>query len=249
MQVYDSMYTYIEYTMTKKKLRTVGYIRVSTSEQAEKGISLANQKQKIKAYAEVKDLDLIGIISDKGISGKNLNRPGINEIINLINKGKIDAVVVYKLDRLTRNTKDLLYLFDDLFTKKDVMFYSLNENIDTSTAMGKFFLTLMGAMGQMERDLIGERTKDVLAKLKKDGRRLGCPDKPPLGFMLNKRIKAEMVNLVEVPEDIIKVKTIFRMRTEKQSLSNIGKQVNMGKSSVKYVLDNDFYTKRGIASL
>lgn len=232
----------------RKRLRAIGYIRVSTSEQADKGISLANQKHKIEAYATVKDLDLVGIISDKGVSGKDLNRVGIVEITRLINDGKIDAVVVYKLDRLTRKTKDLLYLFEDLFNKKNISFYSLNENIDTTTAMGNFFLTLMGAMGQMERDLISERTSDALQELKRRKRRLGCPDKTPLGFTLNKRQRALMINLVQVPEEIKTVKTIFNLRTKKESLADIGKKVGMAKSSVKYILDNDIYVQRGVVS-
>lgn len=220
--------------------RAVGYIRVSTSEQATEGISLDNQKRKIAAYAEVKDLKLIKIIADEGRSGKNLSRPGIVELLELVKTKQIDAVVVYKLDRLTRKTKDLLYLVEDVFAKNSVAFFSLNENIDTTSATGKFFLTLMGALAQMERDLIGERTSDALEELTRQNRRLGSPDRAPYGFKQIKREKATMDDLVPDLKKIATVKEMFKLRRT-ESLATIGEKVHLAKSSVKYILDNPIY--------
>ncbi|MFH1863492.1 MAG: recombinase family protein [bacterium] len=227
-------------------MKAIGYIRVSTSEQANEGISLDNQRYKIKTYADLKNLDLVEIISDEGISGKDLKRPGVEKLIHLIKSKKINSVIVYKLDRLTRKTKDLLYLFEDIFNKNNIHFYSLNENIDTTTAQGKFFLTLMGGMAQMERDLISERTQDALQELVRQKRRLGNPDKAPFGFRQTKRKKAVMSDLKPVPKEIGIVKLMFRMRKDKNTFEAIGKKFGLAKSSVKYILDNEIYQKTGI---
>lgn len=223
------------------KLRVVGYTRVSTLEQSREGVSLDNQIYKIKAYAELKDMELVEVIIEEGKSGKTINRPGLQKIITLINQKQIDGVICYKLDRLTRKTRDLLYLIEDVFAKNNIQFISLNENIDTSSASGKFFLTVMGAMAQMERDLIAERTIDALQELTRQGRRLGSPDMLPLGFKLIKRKMAKKTDLVIDKSEFEKVRTMFNLRSQKLSLQAIGDKFGMGKSSIKYILDNPFY--------
>lgn len=225
-----------------KKLRAVGYSRVSTLEQSREGVSLDNQEHKIRAYTELKDMELVEMVVEEGKSGKTLNRPGLQKIINLINDKQIDCVICYKLDRLTRKTRDLLYLIEDVFARNGIQFISLNENIDTSSASGKFFLTVMGAMAQMERDLIAERTIDALQELTRQGRRLGSPDKLPLGFKSIKRKMAKKTDLVIDKNEFEKVIEIFDLRTNKKlSLQAIGNKFGMGKSSIKYILDNPFY--------
>jgi site-specific DNA recombinase len=86
----------------------IGYIRVSTEDQAREGVSLDNQKSKITAYCQLKDLNLIEVIEDAGISAKNLKRPGVQKVITMARKKQVDAVVVYKLDRIFRSTADAL---------------------------------------------------------------------------------------------------------------------------------------------
>src|SRR3989344_6050356 len=189
-----------------KKLRVIGYTRVSTLEQSREGVSLDNQEHKIRAYADLKDMELVEMIVEEGKSGKTMNSPGLQKIINLINNKQIDGVICYKLDRLTRKTRDLLYLIEDVFAKNDIQFISLNENIDTSSASGKFFLTVMGAMAQMERDLIAERTIDALQELNRQGRRLGSPDRIPLGFRLIKRKMAKKTDLIIDKNEFEKVR-------------------------------------------
>ena len=141
--------------------KAIGYIRVSTSEQALEGISLDNQKAKIQAYCELNDLELVEIIEDAGKSGKNLNREGIQALTGKIRGKSIDAIIVYKLDRLSRKVIDTLSLIE-IIEKAGVTFHSLNEKIDTGSAMGRFFLNITASLAQMERDLISERTKDAL---------------------------------------------------------------------------------------
>ncbi len=231
------------------KKRTIGYIRVSTREQVNNGVSLDNQEYKIKTYSDLKDLDLVEIIKDKGKSGKDLNRTGIQRIIKMAKNKEIDAVVVYKLDRLNRKTRDLLFLVEDVFNKNNIAFYSLNENIDTTTAQGKFFLTIMGAMAQMERDLIAERTSDALQELKRQKRRLGSPEKVPYGFRQRKRKKATINDLRINQKEIEVVKEMFKLRKRKKSLADIGGRFNLAKSSVHYILNNPIYRDFNIVNV
>lgn len=198
-------------------MKAVGYVRVSTNEQAREGVSLDNQIAKIKAYADYNGLDLLEIVNDAGMSGKTLEREGVQKVIALCNKKEVSHVIVYKLDRLTRSTKDLLNIVEDTFKKNDVQFHSLNEKIDTSTAQGKFFLTLMGAMAQMERDLISERTKDALQYKKQQGQRLGTPS------MGMKVINGEAF---EVEEEQAAVRRVIELREAGLSLEKIAAQLN-----------------------
>ena len=89
-------------------IKAIGYIRVSTDEQAKEGMSLENQEAKIKAYCDLRDLKLLEIVEDAGISAKNLRRPGAQKIMEMARKKMVDAVVVYKLDRMFRSTVDAL---------------------------------------------------------------------------------------------------------------------------------------------
>lgn len=86
----------------------------------------------------------------------------MQEVITLCEKKEIGHLIVYKMDRLTRRTLDLLTLVENVFKPNDVQFHSITERVDTSTAQGKFFLTIIGAMAQMKRDLVAERTKEAL---------------------------------------------------------------------------------------
>lgn len=142
-------------------MKAIGYIRVSTDEQAREGISLESQKAKIAAYCNLNDLELVGVIEDAGKSGKDLSREGMQILIEKIMRREIEAVVCYKLDRLSRRVRDTLYLMD-LIEKKSISFHSITERIDTKSAMGKFFLNIMASMNQWERDTISERTRDAL---------------------------------------------------------------------------------------
>jgi len=160
--------------------RAVGYIRVSTEEQARGGVSLENQEAKIRAYAGLNDLQLIGVIADEGISAKNLNRPGIREILEMARNKKIDAIVVYKLDRAFRSTSDALDVTKEL-DKCGVGFHSINEKLDTKSAVGKFFFTLIAGLSEMERCIIAERTSDALQRKLEQGQHVGHV---PFGYQI-----------------------------------------------------------------
>ncbi|MFH1951120.1 MAG: recombinase family protein, partial [Pseudomonadota bacterium] len=143
-------------------MTTIGYCRVSTEDQAKEGVSLDNQKSKIVAYCHLKDLDLSEIIEDAGISAKNLRRVGVQKVLQLARKRQVDAIVVYKLDRIFRSTTDALET-TKMFEKWGVSFHSIEETLDTQSAMGRFFFTLTAALAEMERRIIGERTKAALS--------------------------------------------------------------------------------------
>jgi site-specific DNA recombinase len=160
---------------------TLGYVRVSTEDQAKEGVSLDNQKAKIKAYCQLKDLELREIIEDAGISAKNLKRPGVQRVLRLACRKEIDAIVVYKLDRIFRSTIDALET-TKAFDKWGVSFHSIEETLDTRSAMGRFFFTLTAALAEMERRLIGERTKAALAHKKSRNEKTGGDI--PFGFDL-----------------------------------------------------------------
>jgi len=160
-------------------MTAVGYIRVSTQEQAKEGISLEVQEDKIRKYADLHNLGLVEVVRDEGKSGKDLNREGIQKIITLCQKRLISHLIVYKMDRLTRHTFDLLALVEEVFKPNSIQFHSITEKVDTSTAQGKFFLTITAAMAQMERDLISERTKEALQYKKS---RLQTYSPTPFGF-------------------------------------------------------------------
>lgn len=150
----------------------IGYIRVSTEDQAKEGISLAAQKKKIELYCELKNFTLLEIIADEGISAKDLKRPGVKKLIEKVENREIDVIIVYKLDRIFRSTVDALETSQN-FKKKDVALHSIQENLDTDSAIGRFFFTLLSALGQMERELIGERTKMALTHLKENNKVYG----------------------------------------------------------------------------
>ena len=130
-------------------MKAIGYIRISTQEQAKEGISLEAQENKIRKYAGLHNLSLIEVVKDEGKSGKDLDREGIQKVVALCEKRKVDHLIVYKMDRLTGKTLDLLILIERIFKPNKVQLHSITERIDTSTAQGKFFLTIIGAMPQI----------------------------------------------------------------------------------------------------
>ena len=200
---------------TQTKTKAIGYTRVSSEEQAKEGISLDAQEHKIKAYAEVLDFDLVSVVRDEGKSGKNLLRKGLQTILMRIEKGEVDTVIVYKLDRLSRRTLDNLSLIDQ-FDHAGIAFHSIQEKIDTKTAMGRFFLTIIAAYAQMERELIVERTRDALAYKKTKGEVYG---EIPYGYH---RVKGK---LVEDKEEQKIIRYIRNLRTRGHSFREIARRL------------------------
>lgn len=136
--------------------RAALYIRVSTLEQAQEGYSVGEQRERLIAYCKAQDWLIADIYVDGGYTGSNLNRPGIQKLID--ETEKFDVVLVYKLDRLSRSQRDTLYLIEEIFRPNNVDFVSMQESFDTSSPFGKAMIGLLAVFAQLEREQIKERT-------------------------------------------------------------------------------------------
>jgi len=229
-------------------MKAVGYIRVSTEEQAKEGVSLDNQEAKIKSYCDSQDWQLVKVFSDEGSSGKNMKREGLKNLVSFLEVDHVDVVVVYKTDRLTRKQRHLYQLLEDTFERKGIGFKSVTEPFDTTTAMGKGFLGMLGVFAQLEGDLISERTREALAYKIKQGEYVGSP---PLGFeALEKELKKNNDEL-GVVEEIFKLKK--GRGKNRLSLRQIAKRLNeegfrskrgakFYHGTVSYILKNPVYS-------
>lgn len=150
-------------------MRLIGYVRVSTSEQAKEGHSLAAQKDKIHQYCELYDHELVWLFGDEGESAKTTDRPGLKNALEHLRSA--DGLIVTKLDRLTRSVGDFASLIDGPFKTKALV--SVNDAIDTTTASGRLVLNVLMSVAQWEREAISERTKETLAHMKREGKRVG----------------------------------------------------------------------------
>lgn len=157
----------------------VGYARVSTEEQAASGVSLAAQEARIASYCSAMDLDEVTIVAERGASAKSLDRPVLKALLDRVRGGEIEAVVVLKLDRLTRSVRDLADLLD-LFAKYNVSLVSVSEHLDTASASGRLVVNMFGVLGQWERETIAERTATVLAQKRRQGNVYGST---PFGYV------------------------------------------------------------------
>ena len=144
-------------------MRVALYARVSTDDQTTK-----TQIRELKKYCCFKGWTDLTIFIDEGISGTKISRPQFDCMIAQAKAKEFDIVMVWRFDRASRSTKHLLLLLDD-FNKWGVDFVSVREQIDTSTAMGKFFFTITAALSQLERDNTADRTKVALSRIKAEG--------------------------------------------------------------------------------
>lgn len=160
--------------------RAVAYLRVSTEKQADHGVSLDAQRAKVQAYAALYDVTLVSIIVDAGVSAKSLDRPGLSEALAMLRMGKADALLVCKLDRLTRSVRDLGDLVTDYFASGRAALLSVSEQIDTRSAGGRLVLNVLASVSQWEREAIGERTSAALQHKAAQGEFTG--GEPRFGF-------------------------------------------------------------------
>jgi site-specific DNA recombinase len=224
------------------------YIRVSTEEQAREGYSIRAQEEKLKSYALLKSWQIFSVYSDEGISGKDIEgRPAVKQLIADVTGGKVNNVLVYKIDRLTRSTKDLIELVE-LFNKNHCMFNSLQESIDTGSATGRMFLKIVGIFAEFERENLAERIRLGRERKVKEGYTL-CAYMPSYGYDRENGNKIQVVN----PAEAAIVRRVFNMYLhDDYSLNKILKTLNAeqipsktGKKwadrSVKQILTNVTY--------
>lgn len=198
--------------------RACVYTRVSTAEQAAEGYSIEEQERMCKAAIESKGWAYIGTYSDPGVTGRTMDRPGLQKMITAINEKKIDAVVIYKLDRLSRKQRDTMTIIEDVLLKNDIALMSLNETLDTSTPWGRAMIGILSSFNQMESENIQMRTAmGRKAKVEKGGYAGG---KPPIGYRV---IDGE---LVINPEEAEIVRLVFELRKSGMTLVGIADELN-----------------------
>lgn len=224
------------------------YVRVSTDEQAEHGVSIPAQKSRLLSYCQAYGWDLLDYYVDDGYSGKSLDRPAMQRLIKDAEKKKFDSVLVLKLDRLSRRQKDVLHLLEDVFEPSGIGFKSVTESFDTTTPFGKAALGMMAVFAQLERETIVERVKIA----KKETAKMGCfmGGIAPYGYKNNTSKKT-----IEIDEnEAVVVKFIFDeyLKGDK-GYQAIGEMLNMKKiptkklklnwdrSTVKQILTNPVY--------
>lgn len=197
-------------------MKAIGYVRVSTQEQASEGYSLAAQEAKIRQYADLYGLDLVGVIADGGVSAKSIDRPGLAEALRRLESGEAEALVILKLDRLTRSVADWNLLIDRYFGKA-VALMSVSDQIDTRTAGGRLVLNVLVSVAQWEREAIGERTAAALAHKKAQGEAIG---RPGYGFEIRDG------RLAEVEGEASVVARVAALRAEGLTLQQIADTLN-----------------------
>jgi DNA invertase Pin-like site-specific DNA recombinase len=147
---------------------------VSTDEQADSGAGLAAQRKAIREACAARGFELVAILEDAGWSGKSLDRPGINEVIRRLASGDVGALVVAKLDRLSRSLLDFAQLMERARSQRWAV-VALDLGVDTSTPAGEMMANVLATFSQFERRLIGQRTKEAMAVKKAAGVHIGRP--------------------------------------------------------------------------
>lgn len=202
-------------------MRAAAYARVSSQEQIE-GTSLKNQEDQIRAYCTMKGITLAGLFIDAGVSGGKpiAERPEGCRLVDMVDSGEVDCVVIVKLDRAFRNVVDCLTTVT-AWEQRNVALHIIDlggNSIDTTSPAGRFMLTVLSAAGEMERGMIRDRCNSGRAARKAENKRIG---ELPFGYELG-----ENNRLVENPEEQRILGIIRELRAAGQSLRNIADHLN-----------------------
>lgn len=197
----------------QKKVIAGLYPRVSTEDQSRFGHSLDEQEDRLKKLCEFKDYEIYKVYREEGVSAKDTNRPKFKEMIQDMKDGKINKIVVYKLDRLTRSIQDLENICK-MLEEYNCDLESVAEEINTGNANGKFFIRMLTILAQLEIERTSERTKFGLIGAAKKGHISG---QPALGY--TKKDKSKKLVIDELESDV--VKRIFSMYLEGSSVCHI----------------------------
>lgn len=205
-------------------MRAVGYVRVSTEVQVSEGVSLEAQKAKLSAFCKLHDIELIRVCCDEGLSANTLKRPGLAAALRLLDRGEAQAIIVVKLDRLTRSVKDLGFLCEQYFTDgKPWSLLSVTDSIDTRSASGKLILNVLTSVAQWEREAISDRTREAMQHLKQRGVALGSA---PFGYVYSTDVdSAGRRQMVESPEAMATLWRIVEMHKADISPSKIARHL------------------------
>ena len=211
-----------------------------------KGESIGNQidmcKEYVKNFYGPEYLDKIVIFEDEGYSGGNLYRPDFQRMIQAVRRHEFKAIIVYRLDRISRNISDFTGLIDEL-TKLDVSFVSIREQFDTSTPMGRAMMFIISVFSQLERETIAERIRDNMHELAKTGRWLGGTT--PTGFKSESETTVTVdgksrkaFKLAPISKEVQLVQYIFDLFRELDSLT--GTESKLLQLGIKSKTGNDF---------
>lgn len=209
------------------------YTRVSTEEQAKKGVSLAAQEDALKNYCKTYNYEIYRIYRDKGKSAKDIgNRPAMVQLLTDAEAKSFDVILIYKLDRFSRSLKDLILTIEKL-KKWNIDFISLQDRIETTSASGKLMFHIISAFAEFERDIIGERTKFGMEKKARDG---AIINRSPLGYTIkNKKLTVDL-------EKKEKVNEIFNyFLSNMVSLNQLAKRYGYTVRGIKKLLKNKTY--------
>ena len=209
---------------------TVAYCRVSTDEQAAEGFSIEGQAEKLQAYATLHDLGEIVVISDPGLSGKDLKRPGLQRLLAMVEEGHVSNVVTWRLDRLSRNLGDLILLADK-FGQAEVALHSFTEKLDLSSATGRMFYNILGSFAQFYREQLSENVCMGMDQARKQGR---WTNRPPTGYDLVDGMLIENA-------DAATIRRIFKMRGDGASQGDVARATGVNYSTVHSILKNRAY--------
>jgi site-specific DNA recombinase len=207
--------------MGKKGLRCVVYTRVSheNQRQADGGKSLRMQQEKAKAWIELHDAVLVKVCTDEAVSAKSLKgREGFQDALHTLYRNEADALIIYSLSRAFRSTQDALKVSEGLNRRGKVL-VSLTEQLQTNTAMGKFYLTLLASLAELERNLLGERVKSVMDNKRANSERLGTL---PYGYTLSD----DGVHLKPDASEQATIAYIQRLRGEGLSFEAVSRRLN-----------------------
>lgn len=209
---------------------TVAYCRVSTDEQAEEGFSIEGQADKLRAYSALRDLGEVMVITDPGLSGKNLNRSGLQQVLAAVEAGHVSHVLVWRLDRLSRNLGDLIMLADK-FGELGVALHSVSENLDLSSASGRMFYNILGTFAQYFREQLSENVKMGNERAVKEGK---WTNRPKTGYDL---VGGELIPNA----DAARVQECFRLRGKNYSYRAIEEHTALKYSTVSAILNSRIY--------
>ena len=201
--------------MQEKKIIAGLYPRVSTEDQSRYGHSLDEQEDRLKKLCDYKEYEIYKIYREEGVSAKSMKRPKFQEMIEDMKSGKINKIIVYKLDRLTRSIQDLESIFR-MLEEYDCSLESVSEDINTETATGKFFVRMTTILAQLEIERCSERTKFGLVGAAKKGHISG---QPPLGY--TKEPENKSIIIEDVQAEV--VRRIFRLYLDGMSVCSICK--------------------------
>lgn len=225
-------------------MRVAIYPRVSTDMQSEDGYSLDGQIERCKAYCASQGWEVYDIYIEEGESAKDLNRPELQRLLRDAERGLFDVVLVYKLDRLTRSVRDLHKLLDT-FEKYGIKFRSATEIYDTTTAMGKLFITIVAALAEWERGNLAERVRFGMETLIDEGQWPGGP--VPVGYSWDK----DTMQMSIIDDEARTLRELRRVYMSGEGFGSTATILNTtgfthrgapwSSQSVWYVLDNPFY--------